>query len=307
MAPLSIVLVTPPALEPITLTQAKSQLRVDYTDDDALIGGLIMAARQYAERYQTRRFLPQTWMRTLDFFPIWTGGGTVNTVDRKSWMYFSEYWNAVRIDIPGGLQSVTSITYLDPTTGDRVTLPSTDYVVDTTSIPGRIVPAQGMTWPVQTLYAPGSVQITYVAGYPTFQQVDLLQVPAVAPYSVTLSDQDVVSIASVMCNEPPPGGGLYLGPLPSALTAVSSLAALASGYYYYANGMVTVDSNLASTWLQVTYNTFLIPQTTVQAMLLLIDHWYNHRGVVGDKATAEVPYTVKALLDMEKMESFNYQ
>jgi uncharacterized phiE125 gp8 family phage protein len=37
--------------EPISLDQAKQQLRVDVTADDALIGELIVTARQYVEKY----------------------------------------------------------------------------------------------------------------------------------------------------------------------------------------------------------------------------------------------------------------
>lgn len=42
--------------EPITLEEAKQHLRVVTDDDDALIGNLIPAAREYAENYQNRIF-----------------------------------------------------------------------------------------------------------------------------------------------------------------------------------------------------------------------------------------------------------
>ena len=51
--------VTPAASEPITLTEAKNFLRVDGSDDDALIGALISAAREMCEQY-TRRILVTT-------------------------------------------------------------------------------------------------------------------------------------------------------------------------------------------------------------------------------------------------------
>lgn len=224
MAPLSLVLVTPPVAEPVSLEQAKLHLRVDYPDDDTLILALITAAREYAEAYQQRKFFYQTWKRTLDFFPIWTGDTTVNPNDRASWMYFSQYWNAVRIDLPGGVQSVTGITYVDGNTGQTVTLDPLNYLVDLTSIPARLVPAEGMTWPTQQLYAPGSVVITFVAGS-------------------------------------------------------------------YGDG---VDVNT-------------IPLTTVQGILMLIDHWYNHRGAVSSGSAVEMPQGAKALLDCHKMESFGYR
>ena len=49
-------LVTPPAEEPVSLSDAKLHLRVDFTDDDALILAFIVAARQHSEML-TRRFI----------------------------------------------------------------------------------------------------------------------------------------------------------------------------------------------------------------------------------------------------------
>jgi uncharacterized phiE125 gp8 family phage protein len=161
---LSLQLVTPPTAEPVSLALAKQHLRVDYPDDDGYIPVLITAAREWCENYMQRRIFNQTWTRTLDYFPIWIGGTTVNPSNRDDWMYFSDYWSRVMIQLPGQIQSVNSITYMLPNGGGTQTLDPSTYVADLTSIPARLVPQQGMTWPVQTLYAPGSVQIEYVAG-----------------------------------------------------------------------------------------------------------------------------------------------
>ena len=50
-------LVTPPAEEPVSLAEARLHLRVDFTDDDALITSLIAAARQAAETLTGRQFV----------------------------------------------------------------------------------------------------------------------------------------------------------------------------------------------------------------------------------------------------------
>ena len=42
---------TPPTSEPITLAEAKEHLNVDFTEDDTLIGAMIMAARTAVENY----------------------------------------------------------------------------------------------------------------------------------------------------------------------------------------------------------------------------------------------------------------
>lgn len=161
---LSLNLVTPPAAEPVTLAQAKAQLRIDYTYDDEFIPTLISAAREWTEAYLHRKIFAQTWKRALDYFPIWYGGTTVNPANYQDWMYYSDYWQKVMIQLPGQVQSITSITYVVPNGGGTQTLDASSYVFDGSGIPARLVPAQGMTWPVQTLYQPGSVTITYVAG-----------------------------------------------------------------------------------------------------------------------------------------------
>lgn len=58
-----------PAVEPITVTEAKSWLKVDYSTDDALITTLIQAARERAESYCNTGFITQTVEERLSEFP----------------------------------------------------------------------------------------------------------------------------------------------------------------------------------------------------------------------------------------------
>lgn len=65
----SPVLVSAPATEPVALSDAKTFLRVDGSEDDALITSLIATARRACEEYTKRAFITQTWKLALDRFP----------------------------------------------------------------------------------------------------------------------------------------------------------------------------------------------------------------------------------------------
>lgn len=55
----SYLVLTPPSAEPITLTQAKAYLRVDFTDDDQVISDIITRARVRCETVTGRAFCTQ--------------------------------------------------------------------------------------------------------------------------------------------------------------------------------------------------------------------------------------------------------
>ena len=130
---------TAPAIEPITLTEAKLHLRVDGTDDDALITSLLKSAREWCELYQSRAYIEQSITAKLDCF-------------------------ADTIVMPmTPLISVTSIKYID-TNGIQQTLAASYYNVDTTSEPGKITLAYNMSWPtIRDQHH--AIEIIYKAGY----------------------------------------------------------------------------------------------------------------------------------------------
>jgi uncharacterized phiE125 gp8 family phage protein len=66
---LPLTLTTPPAAEPVTLADAKLYLKIDTTDDDALIASLITAARARAEWHTGRALITQSWIQWLDCWP----------------------------------------------------------------------------------------------------------------------------------------------------------------------------------------------------------------------------------------------
>lgn len=53
------IVLTPPAVEPVTLSETKAWLRVDFPDDDVVIAYLISRARSLCETITGRAFAPQ--------------------------------------------------------------------------------------------------------------------------------------------------------------------------------------------------------------------------------------------------------
>lgn len=152
-----LVLVTPPIEEPVSLAEAKLHLRVDHAEEDALIGVLITAAREYVEMYTRRQLVTATWRLTLDCWPL-----------------------CIRPPRPP-LASAVTLAYLDNTEVLQTVDPAT-YRVDTSREPGRILLATGATWPAAAP-VPGAIQVEYTAGYgaasavpATFKQAMLLTI-----------------------------------------------------------------------------------------------------------------------------------
>lgn len=123
--------------EPVSLETAKAFLRVDGTEDDALITMLIAAAREKGEAISRLAFLTQTQEMVLDTWPV-------------------SYQLPLRRP---PLQSVTSVMYLDE---DGIEATWTDYQVDARSDVGVVT---FNSVPGVALYPTGAIKITYVAGF----------------------------------------------------------------------------------------------------------------------------------------------
>jgi uncharacterized phiE125 gp8 family phage protein len=140
---MSLQLITPPSSEPVALADAKAFLKVDVTDDDALIGSLITAARARTEWHTGRALMTQSWVLWLDLWPI---------------------CGIIEIPLPP-LVGVTQVaTYaLDDTM--QVIDPAT-YIVDAASQPARIAQRKPFPPPLLPPLRPvNAVSIAFNAGY----------------------------------------------------------------------------------------------------------------------------------------------
>ena len=63
------ILLTPPAVEPLSLAEAKAFLRIETAEDDPLIAAFISAARLHVETQTGLALVTQSWRMVLDCWP----------------------------------------------------------------------------------------------------------------------------------------------------------------------------------------------------------------------------------------------
>jgi len=66
---MSLTLISPPAAEPVSLADLKEHLKISGNAEDALLAGLLVAARQTIEARFQIAVMPQGWRLTLDAAP----------------------------------------------------------------------------------------------------------------------------------------------------------------------------------------------------------------------------------------------
>ena len=133
----SLAVSTAPAAEPVTLNEIKTHLRIstDFTADDALLNGLITAAREWAENQCRRSFVRRTYQLRMDHWPR-------------------------ELKLPRGpVTSLTSITALGSTVSSAI------YETDLYDMPPRVRPVFGQIWPTISTPQLNAIVVEYVAGY----------------------------------------------------------------------------------------------------------------------------------------------
>lgn len=158
----ALELITGPAAEPLTLTNAKDWLRITGSSEDTLITGLIVAARLAVENYLNRKLINQTWKYYLDCFPS------------SNEIYKEGVFNLPLSYISGGGKSieipmapVSSITHLKTYDEDNAatTMSASDYYADTKGVFPRVCLKDGVAWPSTVLRPANGIEIQFVAGY----------------------------------------------------------------------------------------------------------------------------------------------
>jgi len=139
---------TAPAVEPVTLAEAKAHLRVDTSDDDTYIGTLITAAREWCEQYLDRTLVHTQWVMRFDKFP---DSGIEPVELPRPPMVLS------------GTATAVTVTFTQEA-GPTSTYSTAEYRVDRNATPGAILPIYGSTWTPHR-QDDNAISVTWWAGY----------------------------------------------------------------------------------------------------------------------------------------------
>lgn len=137
---MSFVMTTPPALEPVSVAEAKTHMRIDGDDEDVLIASLLLTSRLHIEVALSLALVTQSWRLTLDRWP----GGRDLELPLTPLRSIDE----IRVKNAAGVASV---------------VPAESYLVDIASRPPRLV------WNNQVPPAPharaNGIEIDITAGF----------------------------------------------------------------------------------------------------------------------------------------------
>jgi uncharacterized phiE125 gp8 family phage protein len=138
---MALVMTAAPAAEPISLAEAKAHLRIDGSDEDALLTSLITAARMVVERTLSLALVTESWSLYLDG---WPRSGTI----------------ALPIH---PVQAVTAVRVYDP--DDTPTVVNAEsYSVDVLSEPARLVLSAGAVQ-LSSARLLNAFEVAFTAGY----------------------------------------------------------------------------------------------------------------------------------------------
>jgi uncharacterized phiE125 gp8 family phage protein len=136
-----LVLTAGPAVEPITLTEAKTHVRVDGTAEDTLVASLIVTSRLHVE------------------------AGIGLALVTQSWSYFLDRWPPGPVlELPlRPVQTIDAVRLYDES-AVATTVPPETYLLDGESAPARLVRQGALAWPRPGRVANG-IEVAFTAGF----------------------------------------------------------------------------------------------------------------------------------------------
>ena len=143
---MALTLIEPPAVEPVSLSDAKAWLRAGHGDEDALIGDLITSARARIESETGLALITQSWRWTLDAWPtrrLSASGQAVNLPIRP----------LISVEAVRTYQSDGAATLHDPA----------EYRIEPGE-PGRLIAVLPFALPKPDRVA-GGIEVDFTAGF----------------------------------------------------------------------------------------------------------------------------------------------
>jgi uncharacterized phiE125 gp8 family phage protein len=140
---MSLIVITPPLAEPVTLAEVRTHTRLDSIADDTALAGYIIAAREICEHELQRSLIARTYELLLDAFPQGSIELPMAPIPAQSAL------------------SVTSVKYDDPASIEQ-TMSAAAYTLDPYSDVPRIEAVSG--WPPAKA-AINAVRVRYVSGH----------------------------------------------------------------------------------------------------------------------------------------------
>jgi hypothetical protein len=288
-------IVTPPALNCVSVADFKAHGRVFIDADDSVIAGYLWTAMIACEDRTKRAFMPQTWQLALSQWPGRTPalGPEISSNPQDYWR-----WNHFEVPKPP-LVSVVSFQYFDTmynvynmTQVGPPPLPSPDpmagnYILQTYSEPGEIqLPFAGI-WPTTVLIPGVAIVLVYNCGFSAFagqMNVDENGVCTPAGSPANTFDPSIVGTWITVTDQNGNTGSFTVAQWTSGTQVqlqvqVPSPITFPGGPYSYTGNNV---------WMPIR-----------QAILLIAAHYYENREpiVTGRSETAiEVPTMYDALL-----------
>lgn len=135
---MTMLLLTPPSVEPVTLAETKDYLRISSASEDDLLNGLIATARETVEKLTGTALITQSWRLYLDDWPL---------------------QGIVRVPCYP-VASITTVTAYGPD-GNPTVIDAGDLFLDASSRPARLY----MAAPALSLRPLNGLEIDLVAGF----------------------------------------------------------------------------------------------------------------------------------------------
>jgi uncharacterized phiE125 gp8 family phage protein len=141
LAKIPLILTSGPAVEPVTLADAKAHLRIDASAEDTLIASLIVTSRLHVEAAAGLALITQGWSWYLDAWPP---------------------SRALELHLRP-VQSIAAVRLYDES-GAATTLDPTGYLLDGAGVHPRLVRLGSPVWPKPGRIANG-IEVAFTAGY----------------------------------------------------------------------------------------------------------------------------------------------